>query len=306
MGVIYKIENSVNGKTYIGSTDRAFERRRVEHITELRGGYHDNKYLQNSWNKYGEDSFTFSIIEKTDNPDHTHEREKYWIAYHVTLLGEDSIYNIMPVEKSSYGKPRPFSDSHKDNMSVAAKERCSDPAERERMREIGKRGRESRLANGPIAVSAETREKQSKAAKEKYANGYKRPAFKLSDEAKRKISAARANKIWDGFISPDGTEYRDIINLKEFCRIHGLQHAAMQRVANGIQEAHKGWKSINEYVSSKEVRYFGPFVSPDGTVYYNITSLKDFCKEHNLAMSSMSQVETGKVRSNKGWTKLIE
>ena len=75
---IYKIENLVNGKVYIGQTKEKFQRRYWVHRWKLREGTHDNFYLQRAWNKYGEENFKFEVIEvlsreKIDN------REKYWI-----------------------------------------------------------------------------------------------------------------------------------------------------------------------------------------------------------------------------------
>src|SRR5258707_535337 len=60
---IYCIENLVNGKKYIGLSINIEDRWYV-HKTTLRGNYHDNSYLQNAWNKYGENNFECWIIEK--------------------------------------------------------------------------------------------------------------------------------------------------------------------------------------------------------------------------------------------------
>lgn len=62
---IYKIENSVTGKIYIGQTVD-YEKRKSSHINALRANRHDNTYLQNSWNKYGEKSFEFSVVTECD------------------------------------------------------------------------------------------------------------------------------------------------------------------------------------------------------------------------------------------------
>ena len=51
------------------------------HKAQLRGNYHDNPHLQNSWNKYGEENFIFEVIEVVDKCD-IDEREKYWIDYY--------------------------------------------------------------------------------------------------------------------------------------------------------------------------------------------------------------------------------
>jgi group I intron endonuclease len=59
---IYQIVNKVNGVKYIGSTNN-FTARFNNHKRLLRNNLHDNKYLQNSWNKYTEDNFLFQIVE---------------------------------------------------------------------------------------------------------------------------------------------------------------------------------------------------------------------------------------------------
>lgn len=61
MVCIYKIENMVTGKIYIGQTVD-YEKRKNSHINDLRSNRHGNSYLQNSWNKYGENSFEFTVV----------------------------------------------------------------------------------------------------------------------------------------------------------------------------------------------------------------------------------------------------
>ena len=59
---VYEIRNSVNGKIYIGSTISSFKLRWRQHISKLRTNKHENAHLQSSYNKYGEESFVFSIL----------------------------------------------------------------------------------------------------------------------------------------------------------------------------------------------------------------------------------------------------
>lgn len=69
MACIYKIENLVNGKFYIGSTIRPTYIRKYEHFSELRNDEHANSYLQRSFNKYGENNFKLEILETFKFPD---------------------------------------------------------------------------------------------------------------------------------------------------------------------------------------------------------------------------------------------
>ena len=58
---VYKIVNIKNGKLYVGSAVN-LRKRRWEHLCAFRNGRH-TKYFQNAFNKYGEKSFIFIIIE---------------------------------------------------------------------------------------------------------------------------------------------------------------------------------------------------------------------------------------------------
>lgn len=85
---IYKIENLINGKIYVGKTLH-LNKRFKEHLWELKKGKHFNEYLQNSWNKYGEENFKFSILEEVSNKDILYEKELEWI---LRLKANDSKY----------------------------------------------------------------------------------------------------------------------------------------------------------------------------------------------------------------------
>ena len=78
---IYKIVNNINGMVYVGQTKEKFHRRFWLHRWKLRNGTHDNLYLQRAWNKYGEENFSFEVIEILSK-DKIDEREKFWIEFY--------------------------------------------------------------------------------------------------------------------------------------------------------------------------------------------------------------------------------
>tara|TARA_R110002153_G_scaffold239530_2_gene393946 strand:+ start:4189 stop:4776 length:588 start_codon:yes stop_codon:yes gene_type:complete len=64
----YKIKNLENNKAYIGETMRG-ELRWEEHLIRLRGNYHENKFLQEDFDKYGEKAFEWTILKEFESED---------------------------------------------------------------------------------------------------------------------------------------------------------------------------------------------------------------------------------------------
>lgn len=87
---IYKIINITNNKFYVGSAVD-LKRRKTRHFSELRNGKHNNAKLQNSWNKYGEKSFIFVVVEELDTDADLLAAENVWLKEHV---GKEYCYNI--------------------------------------------------------------------------------------------------------------------------------------------------------------------------------------------------------------------
>lgn len=58
---VYRIQNSVSGKFYIGSS-KNIRTRILQHKATLKRGKHQNQHLQNSWTKYGESAFAFTTV----------------------------------------------------------------------------------------------------------------------------------------------------------------------------------------------------------------------------------------------------
>jgi group I intron endonuclease len=59
---IYQIRNILDGKVYVGQSQNIEQRWRL-HRSVLTRAKHANKHLQCAWNKYGQSSFVFEILE---------------------------------------------------------------------------------------------------------------------------------------------------------------------------------------------------------------------------------------------------
>ena len=75
---IYKFTNNINNKIYIGSSIN-LRKRFLTHLTLLRKNSHHSKSFQNSWNKFGEDVFSYEIMEFVENLDELLIKEQYYL-----------------------------------------------------------------------------------------------------------------------------------------------------------------------------------------------------------------------------------
>lgn len=172
--VIYKIINIQNAKFYIGSSTVLAARWR-KHTRDLRANNHHCPHLQSAWNKYGEDSFVFRVVEVVEPQEQLSIAEQRWLNEH---HGKAYCYNFAKyVDNSNRGVVR--AESHKQALSVALTEfyknnphhavgRRHSEASKALMRNnrAGKPVAEStkellRLANVGKVASAETRAKLS-------------------------------------------------------------------------------------------------------------------------------------------------
>jgi len=123
---VYQIRNTTNEKIYIGSSAGrdGLPRRWIDHRKELRGSYHKNQYLQNAWNKYGEDTFIFEILLICDPED--------CLMYEQIALDHyRPEYNISPTAGNTLGCK--MSDKTKALMSKQRKGVLKTPETRKRM-----------------------------------------------------------------------------------------------------------------------------------------------------------------------------
>lgn len=89
---IYIIKNIKNGKVYVGQTKQKFQKRYWHHAWKLKENSHDNKYLQNAYNKYGKDNFVFYVEKIVDK---TEELDKYEIEIIEKYKNKNLCYNIL-------------------------------------------------------------------------------------------------------------------------------------------------------------------------------------------------------------------
>lgn len=97
MAYIYQIINDINGKVYVGKTERSIEERFREHCKDYNRREFEKRPLYSAMKKYGIEHFHIELLEETNSPE---EREIFWIeqkrsykeGYNATLGGDGKHY----------------------------------------------------------------------------------------------------------------------------------------------------------------------------------------------------------------------
>ena len=195
---VYMIRNKVNGKMYIGQSTEIEGYRWIKHRSRLRNNNHYNEHLQKDWNKYGEESFEFSILlECEENQLNTFE--EYYIF---ELMTYDSRVGYNKNYGGSCGRhteetKKKISESKKGKtLSEETKKKISEGHKGENNHNYGKslseetRNKISESLKGRT-LSEETKKKIGEANK-----GEKHPFYgkQHTEETRKKISEANKGK----------------------------------------------------------------------------------------------------------------
>lgn len=148
---IYAIQNLNTCKKYIGQSVQ-IETRLRGHLCDLRKKEHHSSYLQNSFNKHGENAFIMGIVEACSR-DKLNEREQYWIDY---FDSKNNGYNATEVNGTG---GRIFDEAARKAVSKQMKEYHANPKyAKKRKAAIEKmiKTTKERIANGEIVRCSST------------------------------------------------------------------------------------------------------------------------------------------------------
>lgn len=208
-GIIYKAENIVNGKVYIGQTIRNINVRKSIHKNNALKG-ESNIYFHRAIRKHGFDNFEWSILCECDSKEKLNAIEKFYISayrkmtevYNVTDGGEGAL-GYKPTEETL----KKLSESHigkksgnKGNIySEEIRKKISDS----KKKYVGELNPFYGKKHSPESIK-----KMSDAKRGMY-SGEKNPMFgvslsspnkgkKMSDEQRKKISESlKGNIPWN-------------------------------------------------------------------------------------------------------------
>jgi group I intron endonuclease len=122
-----------NGKFYVGSTSRSFQKRWYEHRSDLRAKKHRNPVLQAAWDKYGEDQMVFAVLQLCGP-------EECLVLEQLALDTLQHSYNIAACAAASF-KGRRHTDSAKEKVRLAKAGKKREPFSEEHRAKLGVAGK---------------------------------------------------------------------------------------------------------------------------------------------------------------------
>lgn len=184
---IYCIKNTKDNKIYVGSAFN-IKNRWKRHFSQLNKNISPCKYLQEAWNKYGQENFIFYVLEYVEK-EFLKDREIFYIldlGSHYTENG----YNI------SWGGSSPMlGRKHSDESRQKISENNPNKTGNINPMQGKKQSPETRkkISENYVGMTGKTHTEETKEKIRKSKTG-----SKLSDETKEKMRKAQQKRRLDG------------------------------------------------------------------------------------------------------------
>jgi len=221
---IYAIHCVINGKMYIGSAVN-FRKRWNAHRNDLDANRHHSGRLQNAWNKYGKDAFSFRVLEFVANKEDLIGIEQLYLDQFRTFKKETG-YNISPTAGSQLGV----------SCTPGTKAKLS-------------------IARSGTKATAETRARMSAAQAKRKPH---------SSETRAKISAAKRNPNLEtrARIS-EANRKREPPSLETRAKMSAAKRNPPPEVRAKMSAARQGRKDTTETRAKKSASHKGSKASPE-------------------------------------------
>lgn len=247
IGSIYKVQNLLNQKCYIGFTSQG-EVRWSDHCNRARvKARKHHSHFHRALIKYGIENFQFEIIYMSRDVEHCKNvMEGYFIQKYNSF---DEGYNRTRGGEGTIG--RKCTQAARDRMSAAQKglklgvkltqehrNKIGDAVRGERNGFYGKKHSKEFKSQKSQSMMGERHRYYGKSFSEEHRRKISEAHLgkRFSDESKLKMAKAKS-KIYE-IVHPTG-QIEIIKNMSTFCREHNLNHGRMFQVAKGKENHHK-------------------------------------------------------------------
>lgn len=260
-GIIYKAENKLNGKIYIGQTTKYLKIRIKQHKYNKK-----NAPFPNAIRKYGVNGFSWSVLEECHSEYDLNLAEEWYILYYksfengynLTFGGEGchgykhSNDVLIRMRKSMKGKNlgKKQSQTTKDKLSklfsgkknpMYGKSGDLAPNYGKKFSKLTRAKMSQKQIGKNNSFYGKKHSEETKLAMSINRSGQKSPLFgkRMSKYTKDKISKANSKKYL--VTTPDG-KCIDVVGLRKFSKSNNLDAGSLIKCAKGVYKQHKGYK----------------------------------------------------------------
>lgn len=270
---IYCIECTVNNKKYIGQSVNIYKRL-LSHYNQLKKQKHCNKYMLNTFLKYGEENFIYSILEEVKENNLTN-REQYWADFYKTW---DANFGF------NYGEclDNPFrGKEHTEETKLL-------------LNKIAKNREYTIERNNKISKALKGRKKTQQEI-----NKIREGALLGHDKEKKILE----------IVSPEG-KYLKIKGIRAFCKKNNLNHQGFNALKKNEVKQYKGYRlykgeeSLKKYIDklakhkNKNNKYE---LTDKNNQRIEIKSIEAFCKQENFSLHFFYKLIKNEIPEYKGW-----
>lgn len=182
------------------------------HRACLRGGYHGNKYLQRSWNKYGEDNFEFIILVNCVNDEDTDAVNQLEIEQIEKYRKLGLSYNIHDGGAGGLFKGKHLSEETK--------------------RKIGEKNRINMTGR---KANKETKEKMSHSQKERYKKWTEKEKIEWGEKLSQCLTGIKKPSLSKHMLgNKRGAKYT-LEQVNEIRRLHENENKSYSEISNIMQ-----------------------------------------------------------------------
>ncbi len=314
---VYRIVCAVNGRIYIGSSENVLKRLKV-HLWALRNRRHPNRKLQNSWNRHGEASFSFSVVEYVDEERRLACEQRFIDT--TNCLSPKKGFNVSPTATTTKG----CRHSTKTLIALGEEWTITHPDGREEnTRNLRIFCEQYGLDRGSMSSVSYGKCAQHKGGWKCRLASMSKEEWEALYETGRKRSRERNPNFAVGWIVTDPSGTTEVVkSLHAYCKARGLHSKHLSLVADIKIYYHKGYICRRGNMSQEEFdrlrterrnraqgrwAKIGKLAAKTYVVTWPnghkevVVGIVAFCKNHGILATCMIDVAKGKAKQHHGF-----
>lgn len=287
-GVIYVIENKVNGKKYVGQTVQGIKKRWSQHITSSRSK--PSGAVHHAIRKYGEENFTIKKVDHSHSQSELDVKESLWIKKTKSMAPNG--YNLT---EGGYGSSG-YTHTEKAKRAMSEKRSGDKNGSARAVIDLDTLKIYTTVKEASDALGLKTSNSVYRACR---GYGYYRNNFAYYDDYLNNSIPPRGKRVKRATTKVVNINTKEVFNsMVEACKKYGLEHSNLYKACNNQINGTGGysWAYYDDYIEGnfkiKKVQQKQPIINLDTLEIFE-TSV-DAGNKYNVSRSNITYCCQGK------------